>query len=72
MKHGFMSCFFVICMDLGQLKLMKYCDMGCGEKKNPQIFIETHLKQNYICNAPTHIYIHQSKGRNVCYVEEKS
>lgn len=28
MKHGFMSCFFVICMDLGQLKLMKYCDMG--------------------------------------------
>lgn len=31
MKDGFTDVFLVICMDLGQLKLMKYCVTG---KKN--------------------------------------
>lgn len=39
MKHGFMSgFFFVICMDLGQLKLMKYCDTG-SDKNNIKILL---------------------------------
>ena len=38
MKHGFMDVFLVICMDLGQLKLMKYGDTGQG-KNNIKILL---------------------------------
>lgn len=31
MKHRSLDVFLVICMDLGQLELMKYCDRGRGE-----------------------------------------
>lgn len=51
------AAFVVICMDLGQLKLMKYCDTGWGKQQKIYLLLRhVSRKQSYIFNVATHIF----------------